>query len=226
MTIEERNQKVLDNLKLVHFRIHYLYPNAIKNSELYSDFFQSGVLGLIEGLEHFDENKEGAFCSYMIYWIDSNIKNFSRRNRFFKIPSDIYYKTIKYKSLSENQYMEDSEIKEIMNLTDNEIKNCKIASKRLTTESTDGINTADYKFYINPETKILHKEISNKLFESLNKLSEKDQELVIQYYGFTDKKISLAEIGRKENQTRQNIERRKRQIIRTLRKEKELMAIA
>lgn len=77
MTIEERNQLVLDNQNLIHYvltkycRITPLSPN-------YEDLFQTGVEGLIKAIDRFDPDRGFKLSTYAGSMIYGEIRRYRR----------------------------------------------------------------------------------------------------------------------------------------------------
>lgn len=220
MTIEERNRMVIENQNIVHSRIQKLYPNVKLEEDLYQDLYQVGIIGMIEGLDRFNFKKKDAFYSYVSSWIDAEIRKFYRENRTFYIPSETYYKAVKYKHYSEEERLEDNKIKELLQLSDLSLKNCKNASKKLTTESTYGQNTKDFRLHINPERVVLKNELCQLLNDVIKDFSKEDRTLIVKYYGLG---WNMSKIGKSQSETRQNVKRRRDRILRDFRRSKKLM---
>lgn len=79
MTLEERNQLVLDNAPLVTTVVKrmYLSPYAYYDKE---DMFQQGVLGLMKAVERFEPERGFAFSTYAVPMIQGEIMRFIREN--------------------------------------------------------------------------------------------------------------------------------------------------
>lgn len=79
MTIEERNQLIVDNAPLVTSVVKkmYLSPYAYYDKE---DMFQQGILGLMKAVERFDPERGFAFSTYAVPLIQGEIMRFVREN--------------------------------------------------------------------------------------------------------------------------------------------------
>lgn len=80
MTIDERNQMVIDNMPLIASVVKkmYLSPYAYYDKE---DMFQQGTLGLMEAVERFDPERGFAFSTYAVSLIQGEIMRFIRENQ-------------------------------------------------------------------------------------------------------------------------------------------------
>lgn len=75
LNFKERNQKVMENIGLVHKMLDILYnTRRIENTSLYDydDFYQTGILGLMKAVESYDEGK-GTFSTYACTCIKNEI---------------------------------------------------------------------------------------------------------------------------------------------------------
>lgn len=79
MTIEERNQLIVDNAPLVTSVVKkmYLSPYAYYDKE---DMFQQGIFGLMKAVERYDPERGFAFSTYAVPLIQGEIMRFIREN--------------------------------------------------------------------------------------------------------------------------------------------------
>lgn len=216
MTEEERNKFIEDNIGLVHSRIKVLEPNAYKNQDYYNDLFQSGVVGFIEGMNHYIMNGDCTETTYSVYWIDAMIKEFKRKNRMIIMPQSKYIKAIQFKFYYEELYYSDNEIKSTMCLTDKEFEQYKSLSKLLTTQRDDRQNARDYNKSHYPEYELEKKEKQYYLNKAMNCLTEKERDLIKSIFGYECDEKSMKELGRERNITRQAICKEKKKILKKL----------
>lgn len=78
MTIEERNKRVEENLKLVSHSL------ALLKVQWNEDYFQQGVLELIRCAENYDESKGYKFSTYAIKCITLKLKDYIKRDFVIK----------------------------------------------------------------------------------------------------------------------------------------------
>ena len=78
MTIEERNKKVEENLKLITYSLNLL---KVPWNE---DYFQQGVLELIRCVENYDESKGYKFSTYATNCIKLKLKEYIKRDYVIK----------------------------------------------------------------------------------------------------------------------------------------------
>lgn len=56
----DREQKIIDNMNLVHYIVHKHFPQYITNQ----DVIQNGYVGLIKAVDSFDESMGNTFATY------------------------------------------------------------------------------------------------------------------------------------------------------------------
>ena len=78
MTIEERNKRVEENLKLVSHSL------ALLKVQWNEDYFQQGVLELIRCAENYDESKGYKFSTYATKCIMLKLKDYIKRDYVLK----------------------------------------------------------------------------------------------------------------------------------------------
>lgn len=84
----DREQKILDNMSLVHYVIHKYFPLYMDNQ----DNIQNGYVGLIKAVDSFDESTENTFSTYAARCIFNEIAmGLRRRNKYAK---DISLQTV------------------------------------------------------------------------------------------------------------------------------------
>lgn len=77
----DREQKIIDNMGLVHHVLHKYFPLYIDNQ----DNIQNGYVGLIKAVDSFDESTGNAFSTYASRCIFNEIAmDLRRRNKYAK----------------------------------------------------------------------------------------------------------------------------------------------
>lgn len=77
----DREQKIIDNMGLVHYVLHKYFPLYIDNQ----DNIQNGYVGLIKALDSFDESTGNTFSTYASRCIFNEIAmDLRRRNKYAK----------------------------------------------------------------------------------------------------------------------------------------------
>lgn len=77
----DREQKIIDNMGLVHYVLHKYFPLYIDNQ----DNIQNGYVGLIKAVDSFDESTGNTFSTYASRCIFNEIAmDLRRRNKYVK----------------------------------------------------------------------------------------------------------------------------------------------
>ncbi len=77
----DREQKIIDNMSLVHYILHKYFPLYIDNQ----DNIQNGYVGLIKAVDSFDESTGNTFSTYASRCIFNEIAmDLRRRNKYAK----------------------------------------------------------------------------------------------------------------------------------------------
>lgn len=88
----DREQKIIDNMNLVHYIVHKHFPQYITNQ----DVIQNGYVGLIKAVDSFDESTGNTFSTYAARCIFNEIAMGLRRQN--KYEKDISLNTVLAKS--------------------------------------------------------------------------------------------------------------------------------
>lgn len=113
MTIEERNDLVLQNLNLVHYVAHkkILIPNSVS----YEDVIQEGTIGLMKSIEKFDPTLGVSFTTYATLYIKGYMMRFIREHKhlvkYSRSELDAYVKIIRSGKLPED--LSDQELSDL-----------------------------------------------------------------------------------------------------------------
>lgn len=148
-TKEQREHFILDNIRLVDYTLkRKLHYEAIEHS--YEDMFNVGVIGLIKGIDKFDEKISSSFSSYIIKHISGEIYHYTRESRQGirygqRLLNDRYKinklsKSMSNKEISQELGMSEKEIEEIKGI------DFKILSLNRKYKDSDFDNEFEYKF--------------------------------------------------------------------------------
>ena len=185
-----KNQLLTANLKFV-FNVAKNYKGCGASIE---DLISEGNLGLIKAIDKFDINRDVKFISYAVWWIRQSIQEFLKK----KQTKDSF------------EILEDDNVKKIK--TSNDVDDdfndfdCE--------EFNEGIVLIDDTF--SNQLDIRQKSIINSL---LSKLDDRAQYIIKSYYGFDSDCMTLEEIGKKLNLSRERVRKIKEKNLRILRSE-------
>lgn len=97
MVKDSRNQMIEDNIGLVHSIAKRFVGRGVD----YEDLFQTGCIGLIKAVDHFDESKGFRFSTYAVPVIMGEIKRIFRDGGAIKVSRALKEKSMKAQLLRE-----------------------------------------------------------------------------------------------------------------------------
>jgi len=208
--IDARNELVVRNLKLVCTMASKFSSGKMS----WLDLFQDGVIGLIEAIDNFKITMDCRLSTYAVFHIKKSILTaFKDTYNTIRLPKYFFDRLKQYKMLEE-KYAQNGE----KNLTTEEISQIlgvNSETARFLQQykfSTDLVSSIDEKenykeeyveepIYEEIELKDMQKRIK-KLLENCN-LTDQEKFVLTLNFGFRGEEISLAEIGRILNVSRE-----------------------
>lgn len=116
-----RDQKIVDNLGLVHS-----IANRFRNRGVeYDDLYQTGCVGLIKAIDNFDESKGFALSTYAVPVIMGEIKRIFRDGGPIKVSRSLKEKSIKVQAIRDkfiNKELREPTISELAELADLQVE--------------------------------------------------------------------------------------------------------
>ena len=193
-----KNNNVLAKNQLLTANLKFVF-NVAKNYKgcgvSIEDLISEGNMGLIKAIDKFDVNRDVKFISYAVWWIRQSIQEFLKK----KQAKDSF-------ELLDN----DNKKPKIVNSFDDEINDEDEFDSRMVLIDDTFSNQLDGK----------QKTIINNL---LSKLDERAQFIIKSYSGFDSDCMTLEEIGKKLNLSRERVRKIKEKNLRILRSELLLM---
>lgn len=206
MVIDERSQRIEENIGLVHSVANRFRSRGAE----YDDLFQAGCIGLIKAVDNFDESLGYAFSSYAVPVIMGEIRRLFRDGGAIKVSRSLKEKSIIVQGVRDNfvrQYMREPTLSELSQLCElpieelSEVLNIVSPVMSLSYVDEDGDDEFDIPF--DDSDQMFDRLSINQAMSSLNK---KEQALI--YYRFFDDKtqcetakllgVSQVQISRKE----------------------------
>lgn len=130
MESSQRDNMILDNIGLVHKACREIKVPA----NLYEDYLQEGIVGLVEAVDKFDESKGFQFSTFAYPFIRGKILRYSQnRSRTVRLPRSLWYQKVEYNRLV-NKGLTDEEIREKLNVSESDWFNV----------LNDGVASLDY----------------------------------------------------------------------------------
>lgn len=189
-----KNNNVLAKNQLLTANLKFVF-NVAKNYKgcgvSIEDLISEGNMGLIKAIDKFDVNRDVKFISYAVWWIRQSIQEFLKK----KQAKDSF-----------ELLDDDNKKSKIVNSFDDEINDEDEFDSRMVLIDDTFSNQLDGK----------QKTIINNL---LSKLDERAQFIIKSYYGFDSDCMTLEEIGKKLNLSRERVRKIKEKNLRILRSE-------
>jgi len=215
--MEARETLVNCNLKLAVS----IAKKYIKEDTSFNDIIQNANEGLIKAVDKYDHTKGFKFSTYATWWIKQSVrKRIFEETRKMKISYWMKDKIEKYRILNERclaekeRNMTDEEIKEALNLDEENLKLLKIAKEEIVScdilvgakQDIPLINLIEDE-NVNIEKKVENKMIKEKIMKILDKFNERERYILINRIGYNkeNKEKTLEEIGRELKVSRERV---------------------
>ena len=216
--IEVRDEFLSRNLKLVVS----IAKKYLGRGVALTDLIQEGNMGLMKALDEFDLSRECRFSTYATNWIKSYITRYiAGKSRNISLPNHFFYELGIFRKVYTNLEKQLDRKPTISELADKTGKNKDVVlryfdylndTKSLSDKVGDEDDT-EFSYFIpssdeSLETIAIKKDLSSSLTELLNKchLKPRELEVLMLRYGLNgDDPLTLEEIGRKYNLTRERV---------------------
>lgn len=216
--IEVRDEFLSRNLKLVVS----IAKKYLGRGVALIDLIQEGNMGLMKALDEFDLSRECRFSTYATNWIKSYITRYiAGKSRNISLPNHFFYELGIFRKVYTNLEKQLDRKPTISELADKTGKNKDVVlryfdylndTKSLSDKVGDEDDT-EFSYFIpssdeSLETIAIKKDLSSGLTELLNKchLKPRELEVLMLRYGLNgDDPLTLEEIGRKYNLTRERV---------------------
>ncbi len=231
--IKKGDQKALESLTKANLRFVVSVAKQYQNQGLsLLDLINEGNMGLIRAAEKFDETRGFKFISYAVWWIRQSIQQaITDQSRLIRVPTNQVGSANKIRRFvnkfeQENERMPnlcelmdeidlpESKLKEVMNAGGKQI------SMDAPMSNEDGSNLLE--ILPNTETPntdnlLVQESLKEEIGRSLEKLGERDRNILKAFFGIGQPEMTLEEIGEKYNLTRERVRQLKEKAIRRLR---------
>jgi len=196
------------------------------------DLINEGNLGLIKAAGRFDETRGFKFISYGVWWIRQAIlQAIAEQSKIVHIPLNKSGRANKIKKVIEKFMQEHErkpsnfEIAEILEIREDDVADSIVSSQRhlsLDSPFMEGEDNCLLDVIYDEEAPIAddrsHNEsLSIEIERSFSRLSEKEADILMMFYGIGCEELSLEEIGEHFGLTRERIRQIKEKAIRRLR---------
>jgi RNA polymerase primary sigma factor len=234
--IKAGDQKALDRLTKSNLRFVVSVAKQYQNQGLsLNDLINEGNIGLIRAATKFDETKGFKFISYAVWWIRQSIMQaLIEQPRVVRLPMNkatTYNKLSRVVSEFEQKHEREpstEELAELMDMRPDELhalKSClsyhvSVDQPIGQDEDTTIADQMTSDTIPRPDTALDKESAQQYLDAMMDLLSDREQEILLYYYGFKDcnQHYSLDEIGEKMELTRERVRQLKDKALKKIRK--------
>ena len=231
--IRKGDQAALEKLTKANLRFVVSVAKQYQNQGLsLPDLINEGNLGLIKAAEKFDETRGFKFISYAVWWIRQSIlQALAEQSRIVRLPlnqvgslNKINKALQKFEQDNERMPSPD-ELAEILDIPRDKIADTlRVSGRHVSVDApfVDGEDNSLLDVLVNNDSPNADRGLVN---ESLNKeseralstLTERERDIVKDFFGIGTQEMTLEEIGEKFGLTRERVRQIKEKAIRRLR---------
>lgn len=219
--IKEGNQKALEKLTKANLRfVISVAKQYQRHGMTLGDLINEGNLGLIKAAQRFDETRGFKFISYAVWWIRQSIMQaIAEQSRIVRLPLNRVSTLSKiaktFCELEQQLHREPTakEIAELSEMTEEEVSyNLAISAPHLSLDapfvSGEENRLLDVLENTNEEADVdmVMSSLQKELKRVLTTLTKREAEVIVYYFGLEgEKAMTLEDIGKKYNLTRERV---------------------
>ena len=196
------------------------------------DLINEGNLGLIKAAEKFDETRGFKFISYAVWWIRQSIlQALAEQSRIVRLPLNQVGSLNKInKALSkfeqDNERMPSpDELAEILDIPRDKIADTlRVSGRHVSVDApfVDGEDNSLLDVLVNNDSPnadkgLVNESLNKEIERALSTLTERERDIVKDFFGIGTQEMTLEEIGEKFGLTRERVRQIKEKAIRRLR---------
>ena len=231
--IKKGDQEALEKLTRANLRFVVSVAKQYQNQGLsLPDLINEGNLGLIKAAEKFDETRGFKFISYAVWWIRQSIlQALAEQSRIVRLPLNQVGSLNKInKALSkfeqENERMPSPEEQaEMLDVPREKISDTLRVSGRHVSVDAPFVEGEDNSLLDvlpnndspNADSGLVNESLNKEIERALSTLTERERDIVKNFFGIGCQEMTLEEIGEKFNLTRERVRQIKEKAIRKLR---------
>ena len=231
--IKKGDQEALEKLTRANLRFVVSVAKQYQNQGLsLPDLINEGNLGLIKAAEKFDETRGFKFISYAVWWIRQSIlQALAEQSRIVRLPLNQVGSLNKInKALSkfeqENERMPSpEELAEMLDVPREKISDTLRVSGRHVSvdapfvegEDNSRLDVLPNNDSPNADSGLVNESLNKEIERALSTLTERERDIVKNFFGIGCQEMTLEEIGEKFNLTRERVRQIKEKAIRKLR---------
>jgi RNA polymerase primary sigma factor len=231
--IRKGDQKALEKLTRANLRFVVSVAKQYQNQGLsLPDLINEGNLGLIKAAEKFDETRGFKFISYAVWWIRQSIlQALAEQSRIVRLPLNQVGSLNKInKALNkfeqENERMPSSdELADILEIPPEKIADTlRVSGRHISVDApfVDGedgtmLDVLTNNDSPNADRGLVNESLNKEIERALSTLTERERDIIKDFFGIGTSEMTLEEIGEKFGLTRERVRQIKEKAIRRLR---------
>ena len=231
--IRKGDQEALEKLTRANLRFVVSVAKQYQNQGLsLPDLINEGNLGLIKAAEKFDETRGFKFISYAVWWIRQSIlQAFAEQSRIVRLPLNQVGSLNKInKALNkfeqENERMPSpDELADILDIPREKIADTlRVSGRHVSVDApfVDGEDNSLLDVLVNNDSPnadrgLVNESLNKEIERALSTLTERERDIVKDFFGIGTSEMTLEEIGEKFGLTRERVRQIKEKAIRRLR---------
>ena len=231
--IRKGDQKALEKLTKANLRFVVSVAKQYQNQGLsLPDLINEGNLGLIKAAEKFDETRGFKFISYAVWWIRQSIlQALAEQSRIVRLPLNQVGSLNKInKALSkfeqDNERMPSpDELADILDIPRDKIADTlRVSGRHVSVDApfVDGEDNSLLDVLVNNDSPnadkgLVNESLNKEIERALSTLTERERDIVKDFFGIGTQEMTLEEIGEKFGLTRERVRQIKEKAIRRLR---------
>ena len=231
--IRKGDQAALEKLTKANLRFVVSVAKQYQNQGLsLPDLINEGNLGLIKAAEKFDETRGFKFISYAVWWIRQSIlQALAEQSRIVRLPLNQVGSLNKInKALSkfeqDNERMPSpDELADILDIPRDKIADTlRVSGRHVSVDApfVDGEDNSLLDVLVNNDSPnadkgLVNESLNKEIERALSTLTERERDIVKDFFGIGTQEMTLEEIGEKFGLTRERVRQIKEKAIRRLR---------
>ncbi len=231
--IRKGDQAALEKLTRANLRFVVSVAKQYQNQGLsLPDLINEGNLGLIKAAEKFDETRGFKFISYAVWWIRQSIlQALAEQSRIVRLPLNQVGSLNKInkalgKFEQDNERLPSAaELEEMLDIPSDKIADTlRVSGRHVSVDApfVDGEDNSLLDVLVNNDSPnadrgLVNESLNREIERALSTLTERERDIVKDFFGIGTAEMTLEEIGEKFGLTRERVRQIKEKAIRRLR---------
>ncbi len=231
--IRKGDQAALDKLTRANLRFVVSVAKQYQNQGLsLPDLINEGNLGLIKAAEKFDETRGFKFISYAVWWIRQSIlQALAEQSRIVRLPLN-QVGTLNKINKALSKFEQDNErlpsadeLEDMLDIPRDKIADTqRVSGRHVSVDApfVDGEDNSLLDVLVNNDSPnadrgLVNESLNREIERALSTLTERERDIVKDFFGIGTAEMTLEEIGEKFGLTRERVRQIKEKAIRRLR---------